>query len=173
MSVWSVKWKGFMRDFTCSILEFHNLQLSESHLCLMQTAEREWFLCVLSKCITLLAWGMLVWWGRLSAKSSLKRRKKKYPQKNVVKSFQSKYFSFVMSTFCTWTCRYYTNDTMLLIACYILHSRTHLMLHNSYQLKNLTLIASGYYSKLASGAVIHIIGLQISKGPKKKKTFWE
>jgi len=43
------------------------------------------------------------------------------------------------------------------------------MLHNSYQLKNLTLIASVYYSKLASGAVIHIIGLQISKGVNKKK----
>jgi hypothetical protein len=37
-------------------------------------------------------------------------------QKNVVKSFQSKYFSFLISTSCTPTCSYYTNDTMLLIA---------------------------------------------------------
>lgn len=94
MSVWSVKWKGFMRDFTCSILEFHNLQLSESHLCLMQTAEGEWFLCVLSKCITLLAWGMLVWWGRLSAKSSLKRKKKKISTKECGEIIPKQIFFF-------------------------------------------------------------------------------
>jgi len=41
------------------------------------------------------------------------------------------------------------------------------MLHNAYQLKNLTLIASVYYSKLASGAVIHIVGLTFPKEKKK------